>query len=344
MSNLLQALSEVLIGRNNRKPALPGEDEGDERRQRAMSVQSGAARAAVLGINDGLVTNISLILGVVGATASADVVQLAGLASLVAGAGSMAVGEYVSMRAQVELLERLLTEEREAIRADPERERAILQATLRRHGFDQVTSSAATKDLFRDPERALTVYSRAVLGVNPDELGSPWTSAVSSLLTFAFGALVPLVPWFITTSTRSRGQLACIGRWGSASDRRTARQAHRRQLAEIRSPTAPGRWSGFGYHVPDRQAVRHDGFLMGCRYSLLSGRSPQSSCDVSRVHRHLVGSVTRSSHCAISPLPRIVAHPVHEIRRSRRSECGRNDVAGDGRVRTSGGSPWLTRL
>jgi len=83
-----------------------------ERRQRAVQVQSGAARAAVLGMNDGLVTNTALILGVVGATDAAGLVRLAGLASLVAGACSMAAGEYVSMRAQVELLQRLLEEER----------------------------------------------------------------------------------------------------------------------------------------------------------------------------------------------------------------------------------------
>src|SRR4030095_7178132 len=88
----------------------------------AVSVQSGTARAAVLGINDGLVTNIALILGVVGASADPSVVRLAGLASLVAGACSMAVGEYISMRAQVELLERLLTEEREALARNPDRQ------------------------------------------------------------------------------------------------------------------------------------------------------------------------------------------------------------------------------
>src|SRR4030095_12977859 len=91
----------------------------------AVSVQSGTARAAVLGINDGLVTNIALILGVVGASADPSVVRLAGLASLLAGACSMAVGEYISMRAQVELLERLLSEEREAIARNPARQAAI---------------------------------------------------------------------------------------------------------------------------------------------------------------------------------------------------------------------------
>ena len=97
----------------------PSGDPVAEQVELAVSVQSGTARAAVLGINDGLVTNIALILGVVGASADPSVVRLAGLASLVAGACSMAVGEYISMRAQVELLERLLTEEREAIARNP---------------------------------------------------------------------------------------------------------------------------------------------------------------------------------------------------------------------------------
>jgi vacuolar iron transporter family protein len=121
-------------------PGPPVDGEVAERHQWASSVQSGAARAAVLGINDGLVTNISLILGVVGATEMPGVVQLAGLASLVAGACSMAVGEYVSVRAQVALLERLLVEERQAIRANPERERALLQDTMQRHGFHEATA------------------------------------------------------------------------------------------------------------------------------------------------------------------------------------------------------------
>jgi VIT1/CCC1 family predicted Fe2+/Mn2+ transporter len=197
MSEALQALKGLFGGRGSHSPVVPVDGTGAERRQRATSVQSGAVRAAMLGINDGLVTNISLILGVVGAAATPEVVQLAGLASLVA--GSMAVGEYISMRAQVELLERLLVEEREAIRTNPEREHAVLQDTMQRHGFDEATARAATRDLSGDPERALTVYSRAVLGVNPEEFGSPWASALSSLITFAVGALVPLVPWFITT-------------------------------------------------------------------------------------------------------------------------------------------------
>jgi hypothetical protein len=120
----------------------PSGDPVAEQVELAVSVQSGTARAAVLGINDGLVTNIALILGVVGASADPSVVRLAGLASLVAGACSMAVGEYISMRAQVELLERLLTEEREAIARNPDRQAAILRDVLLRNGLDPKAAEA----------------------------------------------------------------------------------------------------------------------------------------------------------------------------------------------------------
>lgn len=177
--------------------SLDAEQAATERRQRAIQVQSGAARAAVLGINDGLVTNTALILGVVGATDAAGLVRLAGLASLVAGACSMAAGEYVSMRAQVELLERLLEEERQAMAQDPARERAVIRGTLERSGFTPAIAERVSQDLAKDPARALGVYSRAVLGVNPDELGSPTTSALSSMVAFATGAAIPLLPWHV---------------------------------------------------------------------------------------------------------------------------------------------------
>src|SRR5262245_6818572 len=140
MRGLLEALHDALPIWSAGAPATQA---AGERRRRAADVQSGEARAAVLGVNDGLVTNTSLILGVAGATVVPDVVQLAGLASLVAGAGSMAIGEWVSMRAQVELLERLLAEERATIAADPERERAILQNAMQRAGFDEAACARA---------------------------------------------------------------------------------------------------------------------------------------------------------------------------------------------------------
>lgn len=156
----------------------------------------GAARAAVFGISDGLVSNVSLILGFAGADAAGDVVRLAGLAGLLAGAFSMAAGEYVSVRAQAELLEAELEMERIEIHRRPEAERRELAAIYRSRGIDaQVADDMATETM-RDPELALQTHAREELGINPDELGSPWMAAASSFVAFAVGALVPLLPWF----------------------------------------------------------------------------------------------------------------------------------------------------
>jgi vacuolar iron transporter family protein len=170
----------------------------DDPSQRAADVQRGTARAAVLGVSDGLVTNVSLILGVAAAEASPAVVRLAGLASMVAGACSMAVGEYVSMRAQVELLERLLLEEAKHLQRNPVGARAELEQVIQRAGFSRQTARQAARELARDPKHALTTYARSI-GLNPDELGSPWAAALSSLLTFAGGAFAPLLPWLFTS-------------------------------------------------------------------------------------------------------------------------------------------------
>ncbi|TMA20136.1 MAG: hypothetical protein E6J85_10450 [Deltaproteobacteria bacterium] len=167
----------------------------DVSRQRAADVQRGTARAAVLGVSDGLVTNVSMILGVSAAEASPAFVRLAGFASLAAGAFSMAVGEYVSMRAQVELLERLLLEEAEKLRRHPDAVRADLEQIIERAGVSKKTAHEAARQVCRDKRHVLGTYARSI-GLNPDELGSPWAAALSSLVTFAFGALVPLVPWF----------------------------------------------------------------------------------------------------------------------------------------------------
>lgn len=182
-----------------RHPA--SEAELDSRR-RAREVQSGATRAAVLGISDGLVTNVALILGVAGAAAGSRFVLLAGLASLVAGAASMAVGEYVSMAAQVELLQRLLAEFREHMRREPEHARQDLEEFIREGGVAPATAMNASKQISLVPGRALAVYARS-LGMDPEELGSPWKAALTSLITFAAGALVPLLPWFFTGGSQA---------------------------------------------------------------------------------------------------------------------------------------------
>ncbi|MGH7721884.1 MAG: VIT1/CCC1 transporter family protein [Candidatus Dormibacteria bacterium] len=166
------------------------------RHEHHRDVQGGAARAAVFGVSDGLLTNVSLILGVAGAHPAAGVVRLAGLAGMVAGAFSMAAGEYVSMSAQRELIEREVSIEREELRRHPESEHRELVALYVSRGVPAGAAEQVATALSRDPEVALEVHSREELGVNPGSIGSPMAAAASSFGSFAVGALVPLLPWF----------------------------------------------------------------------------------------------------------------------------------------------------
>jgi VIT1/CCC1 family predicted Fe2+/Mn2+ transporter len=170
---------------------------------RAAKVQSGAARAAMLGISDGLVTNTALILGMAGAHAAPPVIRLAGMASLVAGAISMAIGEYLSMQAQRELLESILVIERQELHDNPERARRELTEIFVEQGVAPEHAVSASEDLAADPEKAMQVYARGKLGINPDELGSAYGAAFSSLGSFAIGAAAPLAAYFIWTGTQA---------------------------------------------------------------------------------------------------------------------------------------------
>lgn len=161
-------------------------------------VQSGGARAAVFGVSDGLVTNVSLILGVAAAHPASAVVQLTGLAGLVAGAFSMGAGEYVSMQAQRELLERELEVERTALHQSPVAERRELAAIYERRGLEPALARELVEEMMRTPDLALETHAREELGINPEQLGSPIVAAVSSFVTFAVGALLPLIPWLVT--------------------------------------------------------------------------------------------------------------------------------------------------
>jgi VIT1/CCC1 family predicted Fe2+/Mn2+ transporter len=162
------------------------------------NVSGGAARAAVFGISDGLQTNVALILGVAGAHPAAGLVRLAGLAGLIGGAFSMATGEYVSMKAQTELLERELAVERDAIASRPETERRELAAVYRSKGVDAETANAMATQIMTDPDVALETHAREELGVDPRSLGSPVAAAASSFGSFGLGALVPLLPWLVS--------------------------------------------------------------------------------------------------------------------------------------------------
>lgn len=162
------------------------------------NIQSGGARAAVFGISDGLVTNVSLILGVAGAHPAGGIVRLSGLAGLVAGAFSMAAGEFISMQAQRELLERELEVERQALAESPAAERGELVAIYERRGLAPPFARQLADMMMRDPKTALETHAREELGINPTSLGSPVVAALSSFATFALGALLPLVPWLLT--------------------------------------------------------------------------------------------------------------------------------------------------
>jgi VIT1/CCC1 family predicted Fe2+/Mn2+ transporter len=164
-------------------------------------VQGGVGRAAVFGASDGLVSNVSLILGVAGGTSSASFVRLAGIAGLVAGACSMAAGEWVSMRAQQELFERELAIEREQLAKNPNKETVELAMIYQARGVDPDVANELAHQMMADPELALEVHAREELGIDPSSLGSPVGAAVSSLLAVAVGALVPLLPWFVADGT-----------------------------------------------------------------------------------------------------------------------------------------------
>ena len=181
--------------------------------------KSGALRAAIFGVNDGLLTNTSLIMGFAGASQSRSVIVLAGISGLLAGAFSMGSGEYVSMRVQREVLERLLHLEAHEIGNDPVGEQEELTTIYERKGFSRDLAERVSQELMRDPKMALDTHAREELGIDPDEgLGSPWGAAISSFVMFAFGAFLPLIPFFfrggsgaVLAAAGDRGRLAPRG-------------------------------------------------------------------------------------------------------------------------------------
>jgi VIT1/CCC1 family predicted Fe2+/Mn2+ transporter len=201
-------------------------------------VQGGAARAAVFGVSDGLLSNVSLILGVAGANPAPGVVRLAGLAGLVAGAFSMASGEYVSMKAQAELLERELELEQREIHRHPEAERRELAAIYRKRGVAADVADQLAEEMHRDPELALETHAREELGIDPNQLGSPRQAALSSFVAFCVGALVPLFPWFFASGNGATVASVILGATaaliiGAALAQFTGRSAVRSALRQL---------------------------------------------------------------------------------------------------------------
>ena len=171
--------------------------------QRHRSVTGGNnLRAAVFGVNDGLISNVSLILGVAGAGASGQVILTSGLAGLLAGSLSMACGEYVSVRSQREMYEYQIGLERDELAEYPDEEAEELALIYQARGVDLDQARAIAKRLMSNPEHALNTLAREELGLNPDDLAAPWSAAVYSFCAFGTGALIPLIPFLLRISAR----------------------------------------------------------------------------------------------------------------------------------------------
>jgi VIT1/CCC1 family predicted Fe2+/Mn2+ transporter len=175
----------------------PGEERAEAHDHSHADVSGGWLRAAVFGAMDGLVTNTALVAGVGGGGGSSRAVVLAGMAGLVAGAISMALGEYTSVKTQNEQLDLEVAKERRELLANPDGERAELAALWVARGLDPDLAEQVAVQLSRDPEQALRVHAVAELGLDPDDKPSPMTAAVSSFLCFAVGALIPLLPYLL---------------------------------------------------------------------------------------------------------------------------------------------------
>ena len=159
------------------------------------SGRSGTLRATIFGVSDGLVSNLSLVMGVAGASAAGGFILLAGIAGLLAGAFSMAAGEYISMQSQRELFERQIALEKAELEAMPEEEERELAAIYMAKGFTREEADTIAARVFADPRTALDTLVREELGLDPDELGSPWGAALGSFLAFCVGAAVPVIPY-----------------------------------------------------------------------------------------------------------------------------------------------------
>ncbi len=158
--------------------------------------KSGALRAAIFGISDGLVSNTALVMGFAGTGVDRPTVLFAGVAGLLAGAFSMAAGEYVSVASQTDLFRRELALEEQELRDKPLEEQRELELLYRAKGLDAETARTTAEKIMADPKTALDTLAREELGLDPDELGNPKRVAASSFGAFAIGAAVPVIPYF----------------------------------------------------------------------------------------------------------------------------------------------------
>jgi vacuolar iron transporter family protein len=196
---------------------LPAEERAHSRALRAMDAdvssadaivgaerwhftsRGGSLRAAVFGINDGLLSNFSLVMGFAGAEAKPEYIVLAGVAGLLAGSFSMAAGEYVSMSAQREVFEQQIAMEKQELEMSPKEEEEELSLIYQAKGVPEQEAAQIARRIIKNPKTAIDTLAREELGLDPSELGSPWGAAMSSFLAFVIGAFVPVAPYLLTS-------------------------------------------------------------------------------------------------------------------------------------------------
>ncbi|MDP4013371.1 MAG: VIT1/CCC1 transporter family protein [Candidatus Nanopelagicales bacterium] len=172
--------------------------------------KSGSLRAAVFGVSDGLVSNTALVMGFAGTGIASGTVLFAGLAGLLAGAFSMAAGEYVSVSSQVDLFQREINIESRELADSPEEERLELELIYRAKGMDRQSARRLSEKIISDPDTALDTLAREELGLDPEGLGSPIRTAASSFAAFAMGAAVPVIPYVFLVGTAALLTAVCL--------------------------------------------------------------------------------------------------------------------------------------
>jgi len=182
-----------------------------------MASRGGSLRAAVFGINDGLVSNFSLVMGFAGAEAKPEYILLAGCAGLLAGSFSMAAGEYVSVRAQRELFEQQIAMEKQELEMSPREEEEELALIYQAKGIPETDARMMARRIVENPRTAIDTLAREELGLDPSQLGSPWVAAASSFGAFIVGAVIPVIPYIITRGAfafLASAILSCLALFG----------------------------------------------------------------------------------------------------------------------------------
>lgn len=194
---LLRQISQT--GRGGMEGGLLAQYEGRHR-----TAGGNAMRAAVLGANDGLVSNFSLVMGVAGASLANSSILLTGLAGLLAGAISMALGEWISVQSSRELYEKQIRIEKEEIAQSPEEEAEELALIYQARGLEEEPARQLAAQIMSNRETALATLSREELGIDPEELGgSAWEAAITSFLLFALGAIIPVIPYLFLSGVQA---------------------------------------------------------------------------------------------------------------------------------------------